>query len=153
MDKKGYNRLINQKESAMRTLKLSSPIVSMMLIFSMLFLVGPVNTAHAQMISTQSAVASSQAEAARADISAFFAREDVKQQLTDLGIAPSEAEARALNLSDAEAVSFADKLKDAPAGGDGIGVIVGAALFVFVVLLITDILGFTKVFKFTKAVR
>lgn len=125
----------------------------MLMIFSMLFLVGPVNTAHAKMIGTQASVLSSQAESARADISAFYAREDVRQQLTELGIEPAEAQTRAEALSDAEAVSFADKLKDAPAGGDGVGMIVGVALFVFIVLLITDILGFTKVFKFTRAAR
>ena len=36
----------------------------------------------------------------------------------------------------------------APAGG-----IIGVILFVFFVLLVTDILGFTKVFPFTRSIR
>jgi hypothetical protein len=40
-----------------------------------------------------------------------------------------------------------------PAGGDGIGTIVGAAVLVFLILLITDILGFTHVFPFVKSQR
>jgi hypothetical protein len=38
-----------------------------------------------------------------------------------------------------------------PAGGDAVGVLIGASLFVFIVLLITDILGFTDVFPFVKS--
>jgi hypothetical protein len=37
----------------------------------------------------------------------------------------------------------------APAGGG----IIGAIVLVFLVLLLTDILGFTKVFPFTRSVR
>jgi hypothetical protein len=40
-----------------------------------------------------------------------------------------------------------DKL---PAGGDGLGILVGAALIVFLVLLFTDIAGYTDVFPFVK---
>jgi len=37
-----------------------------------------------------------------------------------------------------------------PAGGDAIGTILGAALVIFIVLVITDILGFTDIFPFVK---
>jgi hypothetical protein len=39
-------------------------------------------------------------------------------------------------------------MEQLPAGGDGIGAIIGAAVFIFVVLLITDLLGLTHVFTF-----
>ena len=44
---------------------------------------------------------------------------------------------------------LAGKVGTAPAGAG----IVGALVFVFVVLLVTDILGLTKVFPFTRSVR
>ena len=44
---------------------------------------------------------------------------------------------------------MAAQIDQAPAGGDALGVIVT----IFVVLLITDILGFTKVFPFTRTIR
>jgi hypothetical protein len=47
-------------------------------------------------------------------------------------------------------VRLAQKLDQLPAGGDGLGVVIGAALVVFIVLLITDILGYTDVFTFVK---
>ena len=37
-----------------------------------------------------------------------------------------------------------------PAGGDALGVILGVALIVFLVLLITDIMGYTDIFPFVK---
>jgi hypothetical protein len=54
------------------------------------------------------------------------------------------------SLSDAEVIALADQIEKHPAGGNAVGVIVGAALFIFIVLLITDILGLTDIFPFVK---
>jgi hypothetical protein len=51
-------------------------------------------------------------------------------------------------LSDSEAIAIADQIEQLPAGGSAIGVIIGAALIIFLVLLVTDILGYTDVFPF-----
>ena len=83
----------------------------------------------------------------------FLAREDVREQMQDLGVDPAEAEARVAAMSDAEVQELAGKLDNAKAGEGPLGAIVGAAVFVFVVLLITDILCFTDVFPFTKCAR
>jgi hypothetical protein len=55
-------------------------------------------------------------------------------------------------MSDDEILKISSEIDTLPAGGD-LGGIVGAVVFVFVVLLITDILGLTKVFGFTRSVR
>ncbi|HVJ23762.1 MAG TPA: PA2779 family protein, partial [Burkholderiales bacterium] len=52
--------------------------------------------------------------------------------------------------TDAEAAELAARIDDLPAGGIGI---VGAILVVFLVLLLTDILGYTKIFPFTRSAR
>jgi hypothetical protein len=44
---------------------------------------------------------------------------------------------------------LAGRIDSLPAGGD----VIGAVVFVFLVLLITDLLGLTKVFPFTKPVK
>lgn len=90
---------------------------------------------------------------ARARVDAFFARADVASQLSRLGITPDEARARAATLSEDELASVADRLDRMPAGGDALGTIVGAAVLLFIVLLITDILGLTKVFSFTRPIH
>jgi len=56
---------------------------------------------------------------------------------------------RVAAMTDEEAAQLAAQLDSLPAGGS----IVGAIVLVFLVLLITDILGFTKIFPFTRSVR
>ena len=68
--------------------------------------------------------------------------------LISQGIDMTEAKARVDNLTDSEIISLADQIETAPAGGGAIGIIVGAAVVVIIVLVITDILGFTDVFAF-----
>jgi hypothetical protein len=59
-------------------------------------------------------------------------------------------QARVDSLTDQEVHSLAGKLDELPAGGDGLGTVLGIALIVFLVLLFTDIMGWTSVFPFTK---
>ena len=114
-------------------------------------LILPVAPAHAALVPTDE-VLTTQTNEQREHIQAFLNRQDVQAQLQRYGISPDEAKARVNALTDDEASSLAGKLDSLPAGGV-IGEIIGAALIVFIVLLITDILGFTKVFSFTKPVK
>ena len=77
-------------------------------------------------------------------------RADVQGQLQAYGVSVDEAKARVAALSDAEAAELAARIDSLPAGGASI---VGALLIVFLVLLLTDILGYTKVFPFTRPVK
>jgi hypothetical protein len=87
----------------------------------------------------------------RENLNQFLKREDVQAIMTAQGISPVEAIARVDSLSDDEIMQIADKLDQLPAGGTStIGVIVIASVIVFIVLLITDILGFTDIFTFVK---
>jgi hypothetical protein len=58
--------------------------------------------------------------------------------------------ARIAALTDAEAAELAARIEELPAAGISI---LGAALVVFLVLLLTDILGYTKVFPFTRPMK
>ncbi len=68
--------------------------------------------------------------------------------MEDQGINPEEAKSRINSLSDAEVTRIAGILDQLPAGGSAVGAVIGAAVFIFVVLLITDLLGLTHVFSF-----
>ena len=70
--------------------------------------------------------------------------------MTELGVSPTQAQARVASLSDAEVSRLAGEIETSPAAGNGV---VGAVVFVFLVLLVTDLLGLTKVFPFTRSVR
>jgi hypothetical protein len=106
--------------------------------------------AFAGMVDTGQAVSHEMASQDRAKISAFLDRADVVAQLQKQGVAANEAKARVYALTDDEAHNIAGKLDKLPAGGDGV---LGVLLTVFLVLLITDILGFTKVFPFTHSIN
>lgn len=109
--------------------------------------------AYAALVSTDAAISASTAEADRARVTAFLARDDVQAQMRALGVSPEEAQSRVGAMSDAEVNRIAGRIDQMPAGGDALGVIIGAAVLIFIVLLITDIAGLTKVFPWTRSVR
>ena len=116
----------------------------------MLLLSLPHKSALAGMIGTETVLDATRSQEARDYLNRILAREDVRASLVAQGIDPLEAKARVDSLSDAEVVSLADQIEELPAGGSALGILVGALLIVFIVLLITDILGYTDVFPFVK---
>ncbi|MDD2928337.1 MAG: PA2779 family protein [Sideroxydans sp.] len=106
-------------------------------------------TASASMVQTDVVVDHALAEQGRAKIMALVNRDDVRAQLEARGVTSEQAQARVDALTDDEALQIAGKIDQLPAGGD----IIGTAVFVFLVLLVTDILGYTKVFPFTRSMR
>ena len=117
---------------------------------TMLLMSLPVQTIQAAMIKTETVLTLSTVNDVRENLNQFLKREDVRAIMTAQGISPIEAKARVDSLSDAEIMQIADKMDQLPAGGSTVGVIVGAAVLIFIVLLITDILGFTDIFTFVK---
>lgn len=114
-----------------------------------------IQTAQAGMISTEEVARSSAVDMAgsgHARLAAGFARADVQSELERQGIDPALVVQRVAALTDDEASRLADQIDSAPAGA-GIGGIVGAAVFIFLVLVFTDIMGWTKVFPFTRSMR
>jgi hypothetical protein len=89
----------------------------------------------------------------RSQLLGVLERVEVQAQLQAHGVSVEQAKARVMALSDAEATQLAAQIDSLPAGGDGVGAVLGVALIVFLVLLLTDILGFTKVFPFTKPIK
>ncbi len=90
-----------------------------------------------------------EAAAARVHLQAMLAREDVQAGLAQHGVSAEAAAARVAALSDDEALALSQRMDSLPAGGSVLGIIV----FIFLVLLVTDILGLTKVFPFTRPIR
>jgi hypothetical protein len=84
-------------------------------------------------------------------VQTLLARADVREGLVARGVDPSAVEARVAALTDTEARQLADQLDRLPAGGDTS--VIGVLFTIFIILLITDILGLTKIFPFTRPVR
>lgn len=131
-----------------RTRRTLATIVAMSLSFASLAqaaAIAPSGNPNA-LISTEQAAA---AQPGRALLEQTLARADVVAALQSRGVSVDAARDRVAALTDAEAAQVAAQIDQAPAGGDVLGVLVT----IFVVLLITDLLGFTKVFPFTRAIR
>ncbi|EGB15591.1 hypothetical protein DND132_2388 [Pseudodesulfovibrio mercurii] len=128
-----------------------SKFVCLFVVLSLLTL--NVSVARAGLVSTEAALAASHNAQNRAMVLAQLQRDDVRQVLESKGLSVSEVEQRVSALSDSEINQIADHVADMPAGGSFFGIIIGAALFVFIVLLITDMAGATDVFPFVKKAK
>jgi hypothetical protein len=114
-----------------------------------LLLAGVPMSVQAGIVTSEEALVTSAGSADRERVTAFLARDDVRQQLQAHGLSAEAALARVQAMSDAEVAQLADRVDQAPAGAG----VVGTLFTVFLILLVTDILGFTKVFPFTRAIR
>jgi hypothetical protein len=94
-------------------------------------------------ISTSEALALERDGTARATVDTYLEREDVAASLSKLGVDPEVAKIRAAALSPAELAVLAERIEDAPAGGDVIAVL-GVT---FLVLLILELVGVIDIFK------
>jgi hypothetical protein len=105
--------------------------------------IGLQSPAAAGVIGTAEAIAAAGSPDARAMVDATLARAEVQAGLASLGVDPAQVEARLAALTDAEVAALAERLGDAPAGGDLLAVIG----IVFVVLIILEVTGTIDIFK------
>jgi hypothetical protein len=106
----------------------------------------------ANVATTQDLLSHSSSSEPLTTINTYLERSDVSLKLEAMGIDTQTAKERVAALSNEEASRLAAEIDTLPAGGDAVGSIVGAAVFIFIVLLITDLLGWTKVFSFTRPI-
>ncbi len=125
--------------------RLTKP-VSHLVVVGLLALSLHIPAAQASMIGTEAVIDSAQVQQDRARLHEALNRDDVKAELIARGVNPAQVQARVDSLTDQEVQTLAAKMDQMPAGGDALGLLV----FVFLVLLITDILGFTNVYPFVK---
>ena len=114
---------------------------------------GFVQSAQATLVGTEQVAAAEgvlSAAAQREQVLQLLTRADVAAALQERGVDMAQAQARIAALTDAEVAQLAHTLDTAPAGASDV---LGTVVFVFLVLLLTDILGFTKIFPFTRSIR
>lgn len=116
-----------------------------LLMIACTFSLGVPLPASAGIVTTEQIYAGSERDRVRS----FLERDDVRAQMQSFGVSADAAQSRVDALSDQEVDDLAGRIDELPAGGSVIGVL----FTVFIVLLVTDILGFTKVFPFTRSVR
>jgi hypothetical protein len=134
----------------MKNMRMLLKPVGVFLAIFLFILSGPYQSAMAAMIGTEAVVDADRVQDAREYLNHFLAREDVRNALISQGIDPQEAKIRVDNLSDQEAQFLADKLEQLPAGGNFFVALLVIVFIVFLILLATDIAGYTDIFPFVK---
>lgn len=122
--------------------RLISGILAVSLVAAML----PVGTARAGLVGTDQVIRSVAVQEDRDRVHAFLARADLRSSLELLGVDPAEAAVRVDNLTDEEVVRIAAEIDELPAGQDAGAVAVAVVAIVLLVLMLTDVLGFTETF-------
>lgn len=118
-------------------------LTARLLIVSLLALHLPMRTANAAMLGTETAIDQTQTAQNRDRVAAFMVRGDVQTQLEKMGIKAEDAKSRVAAMTDDEINQVAGKLDTLPAGGIEVWAII---LIILIVLVITDFLGWTKIF-------
>lgn len=108
------------------------------------FLGAQLTPAYAAMVDSPTVIEQAQQKLDRAELAALLDRQDVQDQLVAMGVNPAAAKERVAAMTDAEVLQLNQGIQEMPAGGDILGII----LAVFLILVITDMLGATDVFGF-----
>ena len=127
----------------METVRKISKPTAIFLTFYMLMLACPYQSAWAALIGTDSIINENRGHSPREYLNNLLAREDIQKALVSQGIDPQEAQARI------DSLDIVNKLDQLPAGGV-LGTLLIIAFLVFVILLLTDIAGYTDIFPFVK---
>jgi hypothetical protein len=123
-----------------------SRLMTKVMIFSFLSVSLYLPVTQAAMVGTQQLLSQQQAQHDRAHLQELLNRADLTAQLEAAGVDPAKLQARIATLTDEEVALLNEQLDQLPAGGG----VLGVAVFIFLVLLATDILGYTDVFPFVK---
>jgi hypothetical protein len=113
--------------------------------------VSPVSIAQSTLITTGEIAAGSSDEGFnKGHISSLLDLPEIQSALIKRGVSIEEARMRVAALTEEEARVLAERIDTLPAGAADV---LGVLLVAFIVLLITDILGYTKVFSFTRPMK
>lgn len=110
---------------------------------------GSISPVFAGMVGTEQLLATEQAQAEREHLLSALAREDVQEQLVQMGVDPTEAVDRVKRMTDTEVAALNERIDELPAGSGVLGVVVT----VFIVFVITDVIGATDIFPFIRPVN
>ncbi|TVP90510.1 MAG: hypothetical protein EA347_02975 [Thioalkalivibrio sp.] len=118
-------------------------------LFALLLTLFPVSPVMAGMLDTGALIHAATAGAERAELVQRLGSPDVRDALTRMGVDPADAETRVARLTDAEIADLNDRLDQLPAGAGALEV----AVIVFLILVVTDLIGFTNIFAFVRPAR
>jgi flagellar motor protein MotB len=127
--------------------KISKP-AAIFFALHMLMLSGLCQSISAVMIGTEAILKADQSQNSREYLNNLLARKEIQAALISQGLDPKEARDRIDNLTNDEIVHIVHELDQLPAGSGFFEAFIVIVLFLFLILLVTDISGYTDVFPF-----
>jgi len=121
--------------------------ISMLLVAAMVG--GQAMPLQAAMIGTDTLLQQGQAQYDREQLVQLLERDEVQSQMQAMGVDMAAAKQRVAQMTDSEVQQLNARLAEMPAGGDALGVI----LLIFLIFVITDIIGATDIFPFIHPVK
>ncbi|WP_044412549.1 DUF6627 family protein [Thiomicrospira microaerophila] len=103
----------------------------------------------AAMVSTGQVVELQQSALDREQLSMMLERADVQAQLVAMGVSAEDVQLRVAAMTDLEVAQLNERMADLPAGGG----VIGLLTLIFVVFVITDVIGATDIFPFIRPAR
>lgn len=116
---------------------------------SILLALMPLLPAQAAMIGNQQIINQHQSQQTRDSLQQLFAQQAARQQLQAWGVSPDQINNRIDSLTDTELARINQQVNDLNAGGN----ILGILLVIFIVFIITDVIGATDIFPFVHPVN
>jgi hypothetical protein len=119
-------------------------------LLSALLILMPVMNVQAAMLGTDTLITTVQSQQSIAGLQQLLEREDAQQQLLALGVSPDQVRERVASLSDSELARINQGIDTLNAGGESV---LGILLVIFIIFVITDVIGATNIFPFIHPVN
>jgi hypothetical protein len=131
----------------MQGLRKNQKAIACLVILMMSFFCTVWSPAQASLVTTGEIIYQAKSDDARHKVRLFFERADVREHLVAMGINPNIAKARVSSMTDQEIVQIADRVDQLPAGSGAFETILIIAGIVAIAFFVTDLIGWTDVYK------
>ncbi len=118
-------------------------------LLSLLLALMPLLPAQAAMIGNEQIINQSQSQQTRDSLQQLLAQDTARQQLQAWGVNPEQIQNRIDSLTDSELARINQQVDTLDAGGNVLGIL----LVIFIVFVITDVIGATDIFPFIHPVN
>ena len=119
------------------------------LTLSFLLICAPISQAQAAIIANAQLIDQVQLTNDKNVLLQTINRVQVQEQLLSMGVTTAELESRINQMTQQEIAQLNQQINELPAGGDVLGIIV----LIFIVFVITDVIGATDIFPFIHPVK
>ena len=116
---------------------------------SLLLICAPISQAQAAIIANAQLIDQVQLANNKEALLQTINRVDLQEQLLVMGVTTVDIESRINQMTQQEIAQLNQQINELPAGGDVLGII----LIIFIVFVITDVIGATDIFPFIHPVK